>query len=678
MSVQTEATMRERAEQSRVARWWYPVGLAGLCLAVVAGYLVDLTGNGWANSYYAAAVQAGSQDWEAFLFGSLDAANAITVDKPPASLWLMALSARILGFSSFSMLLPQVLLAAATVLLLAHSMRLALRGHVRARIEKAAALGVGLVFALSPVAALMFRYNNPDALLVALMTVAVVATQRALAAVRVRRVIGRLALTGVALGLGFLTKQFQVLLITPALALAWLLFARASWPRRLLLVLVPIAVMAVSAGWWIALVELLPSHLRPYVGGSQTDSFLELTFGYNGFGRLNGNEAGSVGGAGGWGETGIARLFTGSFGAQIAWFLPTALVLLVVAALVLVLRRRQAAAGRRLAAPDASPGSAAAALVLWGGWLVVTWLTLSYMSGIVHEYYGVALVPALAAVIGLAVALLVDRGSRNSRIVLGLVLALTVTWQFVLASGMSGIPTPLTWGVLVLGVGTGIALVLHGTLSGPRWTAPVRGAAIALLVAAVLSTLALPAQLTARTIAQETQGSIVTIAGTSANGPGGGGGPGGGRAGGGQTDGGQTGGPGGQAGGGGMGGLLNGSAPSAELASVLEADADQYTWIAATTGANQAAGYQLSTGEPVLAIGGFNGTDPSPTVEEFAQLVADGRIHWYIAGGNGGPGGALSSTSAQIQSWVEENFTATEVDGITLYDLGAGEGSGDG
>lgn len=718
-------------------RHWYPITLTVLTLGTSAAYLVNLTANGWANSFYAAAVQAGSQNWEAFLFGALDSANAITVDKPPASLWLMALSARVFGFSSFSMLLPQVLLAGVSVLLIVHSMRLSLRSHVGPGLEKAAALGAGAIFAVSPVVAMMFRFNNPDALLVTLMIGAVVATQHALRTLTeahrrrsARRIVGWLVLAGVCLGLGFLTKQFQVLLIVPGLAVVWVLFAPISWPRRLLWLLVPLGSMIVSAGWWIALVELTPADSRPYVGGSQSNSFLELTFGYNGFGRLTGNETGSVGGGGGgqgggWGETGITRLFTGSFGQQVSWFLPTALFLLVVTIILLslaeVARRRRvptvtavtvptktvptgtrstdAAAdgdqefGRAVSTSGAiGTGSLGAGLLMWGAWLIVTWLVLSNMNGIVHEYYTVALIPAIAAVIGLGVAVLLARPGFLPRLLLAVAWALTGAWQFTISSQMTGIPGVLRWGVLIVSILGALVLIV---------TAHRRiGTALAsvLVALAILGSAAIPAQLAVRTIAGTTQGSIVTIAGTSSGmggGPGGGGMPGGGaRPGGGAggTDGttggtpggtrnseagtGSTGGmPGGTGGGGGMGGLLNGSEPSDELTQLLEQDASDYTWVAATTGANQAAGYQLSLEEPVMAIGGFNGTDPSPTLAEFKQLVADGKLHYYIGSGSGGgqgPGGDSDSASSQIAAWVEANYEATTVDSVSLYDLSAG------
>ena len=126
----------------------------------------------------------------------------------------------------------------------------------------------------------------------------------------------------------------------------------------------------------------------------------------------------------------------------------------------------------------------------------------------------------------------------------------------------------------------------------------------------------------------------------------------------------------GQAGGGGAGGLLNGSTPGAKLVALLKTDAKKYTWVAAAVGANSAAGYQLSSDQPVMAIGGFNGTDPWPTLAAFKKLVAAGKVHYFIGGSGGGSGGA-SGSSSQIGSWVQEHYSAQTVDGITIYDLTA-------
>jgi len=355
---------------------WARTAFALLLLGTAGAYLWNLTSAGWANSFYSAAVQAGSQSWSAFFWGSFDAANAITVDKPPAALWVMALSVRLFGLSSFAILLPQVLMGVGTVAVV--------HATVRRGFGHGAALLAGLVMALTPVAVLMFRFNNPDALLTLLMALAVWATLRAVRAGSLRWMV----LAGVFTGFGFLTKTLQVFLVLPALGLVWLLCADTSVRRRLLGGLAAIAALVVSAGWWVAIVELVPASMRPYVGGSQTDSFLELTFGYNGLGRLEGAETGSVGGRGPNSGTGsIWRMFSETVGGQISWLLPTALLLFVAG---LWFRGRAPRTDLRRAA-----------YLAMGVWLLVTALTFSLMQGIFHEYYVVALAPAIAALVGM-------------------------------------------------------------------------------------------------------------------------------------------------------------------------------------------------------------------------------------------------------------------------------------
>ena len=119
-----------------------------------------------------------------------------------------------------------------------------------------------------------------------------------------------------------------------------------------------------------------------------------------------------------------------------------------------------------------------------------------------------------------------------------------------------------------------------------------------------------------------------------------------------------------------MGGLLDASTPSTEVVAALSADADSYTWVAAAIGSQNAAGLQLGTELPVMALGGFNGSDPSPTLAEFQQYVEDGRIHYFVAGGGMGGGGmGGSGSSSEISTWVQDNFTEVTIDGSTFYDL---------
>ena len=418
-------------------RWARPAFL-GLLVATALLYLWGLGASGWANSFYSAAVQAGSESWKAFFFGSSDAANAISVDKPPLSLWPMALSVRLFGLSGWSILVPQALMGVATVGLLHHLVR-------RTTGSAAAGLLAGLVMALTPVAVLMFRFNNPDALLTLLMVGSAAATLRGIEATRLPRGVGHpvrwLALGGALVGLAFLTKMLQAFLVLPALALAYLLLAQTSWGRRLGHLLVAFGSMLLAGGWWIAIVELWPASSRPYIGGSQSNSILELTLGYNGLGRLSGNETGSVGGGGtggggSWGTTGLLRLFNTEIGGQIAWLLPAALLL---GATALWFARRRV--------------ELKAALVLWLTWLLVTGLTFSLMAGIFHAYYTVALAPAVAALVGIGAWVLWQH--RSSLIATG-TLSFTVALTSVLGWYLLGRSTDylpwLKWAVVVLGL----------------------------------------------------------------------------------------------------------------------------------------------------------------------------------------------------------------------------------
>jgi 4-amino-4-deoxy-L-arabinose transferase-like glycosyltransferase len=737
---------------------WARPSLLGLLAATAVLYLWGLSASGWANDFYSAAAQAASQSWKAFFFGSSDASNFITIDKPPAALWVMGLSARLFGVSSWSLLVPQALMGVATVALL--------YGAVRRWFGPAAGLLAGAVLALTPVATLMFRFNNPDALLVLLLVAGAYATIRALEG----GATGWLVLAGACVGFGFLAKQLQALLVVPAFALVYLAAAPGSPARRLgQLVLAGVAMIA-SAGWWVAIVELLPASARPYIGGSQTNSILELTFGYNGFGRLTGNETGSVGGApgGGWGQTGWTRIFGPEVGGQIAWLLPAALILLAAGLwLTWGAARRQRsghssnqatlepsgrsghpatlepsgwsgnpaspqqtgsalgppegerspgrnwvpAAVHRAALPTATVPTATvptatlqqatlqqatlqrAAFGLWGGWLVVTGLVFSFMQGIFHAYYAVALAPAVGALVGMGVTMLWRVRERvEARLALAGTVAVTAVWSWVLLRRTPDWHPGLAPLVLVGGLAVAAALAA-GSWSGRGR----RRLAVAVAGGGLLVALAGPAAYSLDTAATP-HGGAIPSAGPDV--PGARGGPGGGPRGAfrggppgaqngqvpfgrggfgqgmrpgrgfGQATPGQGTGPGFGQGPGGMGGLLDGGTPDAELVALLKQDAGSYTWVAAAVGSNSAAGAQLATGEPVMAIGGFNGSDPAPTLEQFQQFVAEGRIHYFLGGGRMGGGSMGGSDAArQISAWVQQRFTASSVGGATVYDL---------
>jgi len=646
---------------------WVQPSVLGLLLATAWLYLWGLGASGYANSFYSAAAQAGSASWKAMFFGSSDAASSITVDKPPAALWIMALSVRIFGLSSWSVLVPQALEGVAAVGLLYLT--------VRRASGPAAGLIAGAALASTPVAALMFRFNNPDSLLVLLMVAGAYCLVRAVETASIRW----LALVGVLTGFGFLTKMLQALLVVPAFALVYLVAAPNPVRNRVSQLLAAGAALIVSAGWWLAIVSLIPAADRPYIGGSQHNSIVELTLGYNGIGRLTGDEAGSVGGGGNggrWGTTGATRLFGAEMGTQISWLLPSSLLLL--------------AAGLWFTRKADRTDRTRASLLLWGGWLLVTGLVFSYAQGIIHAYYTVALAPAIGGTIGTAATVLWRNRDRVAAtgLLSASVLAAAV-WGFVLLDRTPAWLPWLRYSILMAGVASAVLLLVASRLA--------RRAGLAVAVVALAAALTGPTAYAVSTAQAPHTGSIPSA------GPAGAGGFGapGGRANGqrpgrfgpwaGQFPNGMPGGfpPGGQAPDGarfapqpgGAGGLLNASTPSAAVVAALTANSSKYTWVAAAVGSNSAAGFQLATEKPVMPIGGFNGSDPSPTLAQFQALVAANKIHYFLGGGElggrgfgggrglGGGQSGGSNVSSQISNWVQGTFTAVTVGGTTLYDL---------
>lgn len=641
-------------------RWERPA-LAGLLLASAALHLWGLSASGWANSFYAAAVQAGSVSWRSFFFVAADAGNSISIDKTPLSIWVMALSARLFGMSSWSMLAPQAVMGvAATALVYA---------TVRRWFTPAAALIAGAVLALTPVAVLMFRFNNPDALLTLLLIAAVYAVVRALEQASTRWVL----LGGVLVGLAFSTKMLQAFLVVPALVSVYLVCAPNSVRRRLFQLLGAFAAMVVTGGWWVAAVELTPASARPYVGGSEHNSVLELILGFNGLGRLSGNEAGGPGGAPGpgggagggmWGATGPLRMFQAGSGGQVSWLLPAALVLLLAG---LWLRGRAPRTDR-----------VRAAYLLWGGYLLVHLTVFSFMAGIYHDYYTITLAPAIAALVGMGVTDLwriVDPTRRGhvAEVLLGLLLAGTVSWAWVLWGRSPQFQPGVRAAVIFFGLLLAVALAYVTWLRtrfGRRVVAAVVGSSL-------LAALAGPAAYALQTVSTGHRGSIPTAgpAVAGAGGPsarGGGGGP---------AAGGLPGmPPGGTPGGDGAARGPQAETVDAALVAALRQDASSFTWVAAAIGSQAAAGPQLATGLPVMSIGGFGGNDPSPTLAAFQQDVARHRIHYFISGGpagfgggpggfGGGPAGRGGGPSSEISAWVQATFTATTIGSVTVYDL---------
>ena len=438
-------------------RWVRPALVALLALTAVA-YLWDLSASGYANSFYAAAVQAGTKSWKAFFFGSLDSSNFITVDKSPGSLWVMELSGRLFGFNSWSMLVPQVLEGVAAV------------GLVYAAVKRwfgpAAGLLAGGVLACTPVAALMFRFNNPDALMVLLLVAAAYTLTRALE----RAGTGWIIATGTLIGLAFLAKMLQAFTVVPAFAAVYLVASPAPLRRRLWqLALGGVAIVVVG--------RLVGGRGGPVAGGVATahrrltrqqhhQPDLRVQRAQSPFGWHRG------GGSGFSGPTGVFRLFNDLMGGQASWLLPASLVALVAG---LVWRGRAPRTDRTRAA-----------LLLWGGWLIVTGAVFSFSRGVIHTYYTVALAPAIAALVGIGGALLwQNRHQMVARVIGAAAIVATAAWAFVLLGRTPAYDPWLRPVVLALGILSAAALVSAPAV--PRLTRHLTGLAIGLALVAGLA-----------------------------------------------------------------------------------------------------------------------------------------------------------------------------------------------
>ncbi|HEX2755914.1 MAG TPA: glycosyltransferase family 39 protein [Candidatus Limnocylindrales bacterium] len=629
------------------------IGVAGLAAAL---YLVNLTVSGFANTYYSAAALSASQSWSAWFFGSIDASNFITVDKPPLATMVMGLSVRLFGLSSWSVLLPEALMGVGTVLVL--------MAIVRRTMGSPAAIIAGLVAALTPAAVLIFRYNNPDALLTLLLVGSAYAFVRSLERGSLRWV----ALAAILVGLAFNTKYLQGWLVLPAFAAVWAIAAPGGVRHRILGLAVALAATIVASGWWILVMELLPVSARPFVGGSTNGTAIDLVLGYDGLGRIFGGSGGPGGGgagAGGFsGTPGLFRLFNAQLGGQGAWFLPLAGLGLGVG---LWARRHAPRTDLRRAA-----------YLMWGLWLAIHVVVFSFMSGVIHSYYVVVMAPAIGALVGGGV---VELWAMRAR-------APHRPWAGILLAGGLAATAAIAWLLLgrtpdfVPGLAVGVVAVTGAAalviaLPARVVARPIQLAAIALGFAVLLAgpaTYALDTMQTAYSSGDPAAGPQAVGQGGNGAGFGGPGGPGGQLPSGftpGGAPGGATGGAnGGLPGGTGAGGAFGGSgdqAVNSSLTAYLVANRGTASWIVAVTSANQAGSIELATGEPVMAMGGFTGSDPAPTLEQFQAFVASGQLRFVIVGGqDGGPGGGTDSTART--AWIQANCRAVTSVSSSLYD----------
>ncbi|QJU08762.1 glycosyltransferase [Candidatus Saccharibacteria bacterium oral taxon 488] len=649
---------RELDKRSWLEKWTLPVLLA----LTGALYLFGALHNGMANSYYAAAVQAASRDWTAWLFGGLDAANYVSVDKPPLATMVMGLSARLFGFSSFSMLLPSVLAGVGSVWLV--------YAAVKRQFGFTSAVIAGATLMLTPVAALMFGFNNPDAILTLMLTASGYAFLRSLEG---KRPLLWLGLAGLFTGLAFNTKMLQGLMVLPAMVLVYVVFAKPPIVTRFLHVMFAGVIAMMSTLWWSVLVWLTPAGSRPWVGSTNDNNIWSLIFGYNGFGRLLGgrgggggpggtppsggmggtamNTAGSgtnvasqtiaaqtatdgigmgggpggpggghgPGGTGFGGQTGIFRIFNNDFGPNIAWLLVLALA---GGGLLLWILRKT---------PRTNRGRAA--VMFWMLWLLIHVVIFSMTSGVIHPYYVVVMAPAVAALVGISLPFLWGAYVRRKPYawLLPVLVGMTAIIAVIIL-GYAGTMTWLMWTVGLLGI-VGMIGLLINLYTPRRWLQN-----LAIITALAACTLA-PTVYTLATVNVAHTGSIPTAGPSSTA----------------------------------MQGSNNETSQAdSQLVQYLLRHQHGATWLVAVASANESAAIQLTSGQPVMAVGGFNGSDTPLTLEQFKQLVKAGKVNYYAIsshGRGGGPGGGNN----EITAWVKQTGTVVNYGGsdVTLYKLSA-------
>jgi 4-amino-4-deoxy-L-arabinose transferase-like glycosyltransferase len=648
---------------------WERIGLAAIALLAAVLEFWHLNQLGTPNTFYAAAVLSMTQNLHAFLFNSLDSVGFVTIDKPPLGFWIQAISARLIGFSGFSILLPEALATIGTVVLAYVLVKRAFGG--------VAGLLAALMLALVPVSVAIGRNNTIDALLVFFLMLAVWTSLKATEHGSLRW----LLITGVIVGLGFEIKMLEAYLVVPALGLVYLLGAPISWQKKIgHLLLAATAMLAVSLAWPLA-VDFTPANLRPWVDSTQNNSAISLAFGYNGIQRLLGQResltqflsglgirlsssdptanATNPGGFGGMfnnGPAGPFRLFDQELGSQASWLLPLSLLTIAIAVWQGIVSRTTFFRTRK-----------GQTVVVFGMWLLTAGAFFS-VANFFHSYYLVTLGPPIAVLAAIGLVGLWQEFRAGSWLGWGLPVAVLGT-ALVQVAMLRYYPTWSAW-LTPMAVGAaGLAIVgLVIARIGKRWLV-ARGATVLAVVALLL----VPAIWSGYTSMSSLRGGGLPMAGPQVQGDRGfgfGGAPEG-RASGRSPVAPSDAVPGGFGGGpGGFGGGPDFGTANAAVTDYLIQNQGSATYLVATTDSNSAASIILATDKPVMSLGGFSGSDPILTVDQFADLVRSGQVRYVLAGrGNGGFGGRGGSSA--IMSWVQANGTPVSIDGsqTQLYDL---------
>ncbi|MBF2626909.1 ArnT family glycosyltransferase [Listeria marthii] len=642
-----------------IQRWdFYFVGI--IVIAIFFNFY-GIWNDDTVNPYYTAAVTSMVQNFHNFFYGAFDPAGFITVDKPPVALWLQAISALIFGVHGWSVILPQALAGVGSVILL--------YVLVKPRFGAWAARITALIMALTPIAVAVTRTNNMDAILVFIL---LLATYFLFKAVN-RAKFGWLLLAFGLIGVGFNVKMLQAFMVVPAFLLFYFIAVKLSWRKKLIQLVVALILMLGVSVSWAVVVDQTAASERPYVGSSQTNSVLELAFGYNGMERLLGQETGTgssggnmemggppsnnstdssnatpptppsgnmqggadgdggtppqgnngtppTGGPGntanggtgskmtgstgmfGTGNAGPLRLFQTALGDQISWFLPLAIIGML--AIFLAYRNEN----KRIYQLNSKQKE----MVFWAAWLIPVAGFFS-VAGFFHHYYLIMLAPPIAVLSGAGLVALfrLYRHKDNwQKFLLPTTLTLTGALQaFFVASYLPILAAVI--GIAALGVS---ALLIAIRQKQPKLAAKITAIALAILLIAPTYWSLTPLLYGGNSSLPEAGPQLKQSSG---------------------------------------GGFADASVDSG-LINYLQKNNTGETYLFGTTDATTAGPYIIKTKEAVMALGGFNGTDPTLTVKQLKQMIKSGEIKYFYLPSNS------KASDSDVVKWIQEN--GTEID----------------
>jgi 4-amino-4-deoxy-L-arabinose transferase-like glycosyltransferase len=588
------------------ARGWSPlwgrISLGVIILVSIFMNFYQLGQNGYGNAYYAAGVKSMGDSLHNFFFVAFDPGGFVTIDKPPLGFWLQVISTKVFGFTAFSIFLPQALAGVISVWIL----------YILVKRHFGITAGLIAAFALaaSPISVVTNRNNTIDSMLTLVMLLGVWAVMKAAESGKLRWLI----MTAVLVGIGFNIKMMEAYLVVPAYGLLYVMAAPRKIWTRIWHLAVAVVIMVVISLSWVLVVDLIPAALRPYVGSTQNNSEISLALGYNGVSRLLGNNIGGGGGAGGsagsfgTGIPGVLRLFEAQLGSQIAWLLPFALLAIVALAWQRRWRFRE----------DPQQQS----MLLWGGWLVTMGVFFS-VAGFFHQYYLTVMAPSICALFGIGVVVMWNDYRRRGwhGWLLPIALILTAAEQIYMISAE---PAWGTWLIPVIAVTCGVAaLTLIIVRLVPRIVRRERvpGLLKAMVVVGLIGLMLTPFIWSAAPGVQNVVQDLPSA---------------------------------GPSGEGGFGGGSQSNTTDAALIKYLEVNQGSTKYLVATSSSNTADTIILETNKPVMALGGFTGSDPILTTAQLQALIKNGTVRYFLLGG--GIGGGAVGTGARAGGFNRDNL----------------------